>query len=421
MCKSVLQCKKLKSVASNKSLKEIEKEAFLESGITGVNLSSDVSVLKISDKAFAKCSKLKSAVIRLKKPMGSCINASNDIFSFCGNMERIELSEECRDVMDFKYMSPRIISYGVEINEVPTNYKKNYLAGFVEAYDKYPEEIFKEYISYFKRIYKKFEPDLLDNVTLLRIFVDNKLIKRERIDALIEEANKKNKTEVTAILTEYLKKEFGVGMDSYLDRQEAVIKEEERQLKAAERKAKKEAELAELRKDPNAPAEIVWDIQYHSNYCRLMRYHGCAEEVIVPEEVKGLKVVEVNHVQGENIKKIFVPDTVEKIGNHAFEGCRNLETIHLGKNVKTIGREAFRGCTKLKEVVFPPEFNRVEKWLLRDCNSLEKIVFECPGHIYYGYECNFLRGARRLKIYIHKNAILDSRFDHLKKYIIVID
>ena len=73
-------------------MKEIEKEAFLESGITDVNLSSDVNVLKISDKAFAKCSKLKSAVIRLKKPMGSCINASNDIFSFCGNMERIELN-----------------------------------------------------------------------------------------------------------------------------------------------------------------------------------------------------------------------------------------------------------------------------------------------------------------------------------------
>ena len=218
-----------------------------------------------------------------------------------------------------------------------------------------------------------------------------------------------------------MKKEFGVGMDSYLDRQEAVIKEEERQLKAAERKAKKEAELAELRKDPNAPAEIVWDIQYHSNYCRLMRYHGCAEEVIVPEEVKGRKVVEVNHVKGRNIKKIFVPDTVEKIGNHAFEGCRNLETIHLGKNVKTIGREAFRGCTKLKEVVFPPEFNRVEKWLLRDCNSLEKIVFECPGHIYYGYDSNFLRGARRPKIYVKKSADLDSRFDYLKDYVVVME
>ena len=415
------QCKKLKSVASNKSLKEIEKEAFLESGITDVNLSSDASVLKISDRAFAKCSELKSAVIRLEKPMGSCINASNDIFSFCGNMKRIELSEECRDVMDFKYMSPRIISYGVEISEVPTNYKKNYLAGFVEAYDKYPEEIFNEYISYFKRMYKKFEPDLLDNVTLLRFFVDNKLIKKERIDALIEEANKKNKIEVTAILTEYLKKEFGVGMDSYLDRQEAVIKEEERQLKAAERKAKKEAELAELREDPNAPAEIVWDIQYYSNYCRLMRYHGCAEEVIVPEEVKGLKVVEVNYVQGENIKKIFVPDTVEEIGNHAFEGCRNLETIHLGKNVKTIGREAFSGCKKLKEVVFPPKFNYVNKWLLRDCDSLEKIVFECPGRIYYGYDCNFLRGARRPKIYVKKSADLDRGFDYLKKYIIVMD
>ena len=173
------QCKKLKSVASNKSLKEIEYEAFLESRITDVNLSSDASVLKISNRAFAKCSKLKSAVIRLKKPMGSCIDASNDIFSFCSNMERIELSEECRNVIDLKDIEQaRVVSYGVKISEVPTNYKKNYLAGFFEAYDKYPEEIFKEYISYFKRMYKKFEPDLLDNVTLLRFCVDNKLIKK---------------------------------------------------------------------------------------------------------------------------------------------------------------------------------------------------------------------------------------------------
>ena len=415
------QCERLKDIVFNKSLKEIDYRAFSGSGITDINISPCVSELEISYEAFAECAELKSAVIRLEKPIGLRINIENNIFYLCRNIERIELSEECRDVIDLKDIKQaHVVSYGVKISEVPTNYKKNYLAGFVEAYDKYPEEIFKEYISYFKRAYKKFEPDLLDNVTLLRIFVDNKLIKRERIDALIEEANKKNKTEVTAILTEYLKKEFGVGMDSYLDRQEAAIKEEERQLKAAERKAKKEAELAELRKDPNAPAEIVWDIQYYSNYCRLMRYHGCAEEVIVPEEVKGLKVVEVNYVKGGNIKKIFVPDTVEKIGNHAFEGCINLETIHLGKNVKKIGQEAFRGCEKLKEVVFPPKFDYVEKWLLRDCDSLEKIVFECPGHINYGYDCNFLRGARRPKIYVKKSADLDSRFDYLKDYVVVM-
>lgn len=52
-----------------------------------------------------------------------------------------------------------------------------------------------------------------------------------------------------------------------------------------------------------------------------MRYHGCAEEVIVPEEVKGLKVVEVNYVQGRNIKKIFVPDTVEKLEATPLKGA----------------------------------------------------------------------------------------------------
>ena len=188
------QCERLKDIVFNKSLKEIDYRAFSGSGITDINISPCVSELEISYEAFAECAELKSAVIRLEKPIGSRINIENNIFYLCRNIERIELSEECRDVIDLKDIKQaHVVSYGVKISEVPTNYKKNYLAGFVEAYDKYPEEIFKEYISYFKRAYKKFEPDLLDNVTLLRIFVDNKLIKRERIDALIEEANKKIK------------------------------------------------------------------------------------------------------------------------------------------------------------------------------------------------------------------------------------
>ena len=54
---------------------------------------------------------------------------------------------------------------------------------------------------------------------------------------------------------------------------------------------------------------------------------------------------------GAKIVSIEIPDGVETIGERAFYGCANLETVVLPRqSLKTVGDLAFRGCEKLKTV-----------------------------------------------------------------------
>ncbi len=50
---------------------------------------------------------------------------------------------------------------------------------------------------------------------------------------------------------------------------------------------------------------------------------------------------------------ISIPDHITKIGNRAFEDCKNLNSVKIGDSVSVIGDYAFSGCTNLKQVFLP--------------------------------------------------------------------
>ena len=52
------------------------------------------------------------------------------------------------------------------------------------------------------------------------------------------------------------------------------------------------------------------------------------------------------------LKSIYIPDTVTRIDDYAFDGCTNLETVRFSENLKQIGAGAFRNCTSLKTLDF---------------------------------------------------------------------
>ena len=54
-----------------------------------------------------------------------------------------------------------------------------------------------------------------------------------------------------------------------------------------------------------------------------------------------------------NITTIIIPENVRIIGNEAFKGCSKLTTINIPENVRTIGIEAFKGCSKLTTINIP--------------------------------------------------------------------
>lgn len=73
-----------------------------------------------------------------------------------------------------------------------------------------------------------------------------------------------------------------------------------------------------------------------------------ADEQIYTVTIIGEKIIEGN----KDIEKIFLPDSIERIENRAFNECNNLhnQELKLPKNLKFIGDFAFRG-TKINNVV----------------------------------------------------------------------
>jgi uncharacterized lipoprotein YehR (DUF1307 family) len=84
-------------------------------------------------------------------------------------------------------------------------------------------------------------------------------------------------------------------------------------------------------------------------------YSGKDKVVVVPSEIDGKKVVEIGKLTfGHNkyVEGIVIPDTVERISDSAFIGCKNLKYVVLSKNLKAIEEGTFIN-TGIKEITFP--------------------------------------------------------------------
>ncbi|MDC7287984.1 leucine-rich repeat domain-containing protein [Blautia schinkii] len=68
------------------------------------------------------------------------------------------------------------------------------------------------------------------------------------------------------------------------------------------------------------------------------------EKVILPDS---LRCIENFAFSESGLKKLWVPDNVEKIGRNAFLGCENLEEIYLSENLRNMGEDTFNGCCGL--------------------------------------------------------------------------
>ncbi len=55
---------------------------------------------------------------------------------------------------------------------------------------------------------------------------------------------------------------------------------------------------------------------------------------------------------GEELEEIYLPDTLEAIGDYAFYGCRNLKHLHLPFGLARLGGGAFVACNQIKTLAF---------------------------------------------------------------------
>ncbi|MCD8215380.1 MAG: leucine-rich repeat domain-containing protein, partial [Clostridiales bacterium] len=76
------------------------------------------------------------------------------------------------------------------------------------------------------------------------------------------------------------------------------------------------------------------------------------------------------------VKNIYIPASVEAIGNGCFYYCKNLKKITFEDNscLTNIGHSAFMHCTSLTDISIPSGITDIEKYTFHGCTSMSNII-----------------------------------------------
>lgn len=99
---------------------------------------------------------------------------------------------------------------------------------------------------------------------------------------------------------------------------------------------------------------------------------GC-QTTVIPSDV-----VEIGNYAFRgcaNMESITIPDGVTKMGNGVFENCTSLSSVKLSNNLIELGQNVFEDCSSLKEISFPDGITKIGDYVLRNCSSLESLSF----------------------------------------------
>ena len=72
----------------------------------------------------------------------------------------------------------------------------------------------------------------------------------------------------------------------------------------------------------------------------------------------------------KNLESIDIPDSVTSIGEGAFDNCKNLESINMSDSVTSIGKDAFYGCESLKNISILDSVTAIGVGAFWYCNNL---------------------------------------------------
>ena len=103
----------------------------------------------------------------------------------------------------------------------------------------------------------------------------------------------------------------------------------------------------------------------------LVKYRGTEERVTIPDtvEVVGESAFENN----QKVQFVVIPKSVKRLDAYVFWGCNNLEEVVLGKGLTTVDEYSFAGCTGLKQIPIPENIQSIDAQAFAGCVNLTDI------------------------------------------------
>ena len=103
----------------------------------------------------------------------------------------------------------------------------------------------------------------------------------------------------------------------------------------------------------------------------LVKYRGTEERVTIPDtvEVVGESAFENN----QKVQFVVIPKSVKRLDAYVFWGCNNLEEVVLGKGLTAVDESSFAGCTGLKQITIPENVQSIDAQAFAGCINLTDI------------------------------------------------
>lgn len=86
----------------------------------------------------------------------------------------------------------------------------------------------------------------------------------------------------------------------------------------------------------------------------------------------------------DTIKKVYLPEGLQNIGENAFISCDSLTEIRIPETVSSIGASAFESCDALQSCRILGRVREIEDFTFSGCISLQEVVLP-QGLVYIGY------------------------------------
>ena len=95
------------------------------------------------------------------------------------------------------------------------------------------------------------------------------------------------------------------------------------------------------------------------------------------------------YLNGEEIKKLVIPNSVTSIPRYAFDGCSGLTSVTIPNSVIAIGNYAFRDCSGLTNANIPNSVSSIGDWVFSGCKRLTSVTI--PNTVTCIPHCAFSR------------------------------
>ena len=103
----------------------------------------------------------------------------------------------------------------------------------------------------------------------------------------------------------------------------------------------------------------------------LVKYRGTEERVTIPDTVE--VVGEIAFENNQKVQFVVIPKSVKRLDAYVFWGCNNLEEVVLGKGLTAVDEYSFAGCTGLKQITIPENIQSIDAQAFAGCVNLTDI------------------------------------------------